>query len=430
METPTLEKHKLTQAPLMAFEIPKSLITLDVRAPLFMSAQTIVTAILICRTPKSSLLRPACLPVLVYLMYLAWQATASFTGQSVLYSFWWVGPYANIFHCMNNLYFHSLDKSDIRHEMRAWETSHSRSRPTPADPGLMRSVYFTTTMLLSFRGVGTTHQIRHIPPFPGGVVPSRTRFLWRQILIVALQYIVMDLLGSSPPPPEVADGWAEGKEWLWVSSLNPHSVTSQDLKTRLIGCTMNWYIVGRVMNDIWYRVFSIIFVGSGLTEPGQWPPLYGSYRDTQTLRGYFGKFWHQTLRWPFQGVSSYITRQILGLRRGTVERYANIFLVFFLSGTLHSILDVAFGGRWNPSGGLLCFSLLPVGMVLEDVIQRLWYGPSRASSSQTTWFARAAGHVWVIFFLAFWTPVFNYPLQRIDGNPTYLVPWSIVGNFV
>ncbi|THC96848.1 hypothetical protein EYZ11_003672 [Aspergillus tanneri] len=239
----------------------------------------------------------------------------------------------------------------------------------------------------------------------------------------------MDLLASSPPPPDVVNSWAYGKEWLWIRALNPHPVTLDDLRNRLIGCTMNWYIVGRVMNDIWYRVFSVIFVGLGISEPKQWPPLYGHYCDTSTLRGYFGTFWHQTLRWPFQGISNYISHQVLGLARGTVSRYVNLFIVFFLSGTLHSILDVAFGGHWYPAGGLLCFFVfLPAGIVIEDVVRWAWRRlVARHSNSQNGgWLVRIIGHLWVIFYLALVTPIFNYPLQRIEGNPTYLVPWSLV----
>ncbi|KAA8645299.1 uncharacterized protein ATNIH1004_006718 [Aspergillus tanneri] len=269
-------------------KVPSSFFFQDVPAPLFMAAQTAVAAILICLTPRSSFLRPACLPILIGLMYLSWQMALAFTGQGVLYSFWWVGPYANIYHCMNNLCLHPLDDSDIRHEMSLQSVRDKRKQRSADHPGLFKRVLFTISMLFSFRGIGTTHQVSYIPPFPGRVVPSRARFLLRQCSLIALQYLIMDLLASSPPPPDVVNSWAYGKEWLWIRALNPHPVTLDDLRNRLIGCTMNWYIVGRVMNDIWYRVFSVIFVGLGISEPKQWPPLYGHYCDTSTLRGYFG----------------------------------------------------------------------------------------------------------------------------------------------
>lgn len=136
------------------------------------------------------------------------------------------------------------------------------------------------------------------------------------------------------------------------------------------------------------------------------------------------KFWHQTVRWPFQGASSYFTRRILRLPQGVIERYANITAVFFLSGTLHSILDVAFGGQYDPAGSLLCFGLLlPLGIIFEDTAQWAW---RRATGVRAGLFGRMVGHLWVALYLALVTPIFNYRLQRIPGNPTYLVPWSVI----
>ncbi|KAJ4153656.1 hypothetical protein LMH87_010136 [Akanthomyces muscarius] len=415
-------------SPPMAFEIPKSLVTWDVRSPIIFAAQSIITAALICTTRKSSLLRPAVLPVLVWLMFRSWEAAPAFTGQGVLYSFWWVGPYANIFHCMNQLCLYPLDSADIKHEMGLQATRENAEKANghteKTSPGLFSQLWFTTAMLFSFRGIGTTHQISYIPAFPSGVVPSRIRFLTRQCFMILIQYLIMDVLASSPPPPDVVDSWAEGKEWLWISSLNKHAVTAADLQNRFVGCAMNWFIVGRVMNDIWYRIFSVIFVGLGISKPGQWPPCYGNYNDTCSLRGYFGKFWHQTVRWPFQGASSYFTRRILRLPQGVIERYANITVVFFLSGTLHSILDIAFGGQYDPAGSLLCFGLLlPLGIIFEDTAQWAW---RRATGVRTGLFGRVVGHLWVALYLALVTPIFNYRLQRIPGNPTYLVPWSVI----
>ncbi|CZT16514.1 uncharacterized protein RCC_12012 [Ramularia collo-cygni] len=408
----------------MAFEIPTTLVSLDLRAPLYMALQTIIAATLICSTPRDSILRVASLPLFIYLMLQSWEAAAAFTGQGVLYSFWWVGPYANIFHCMNNMVLHPLDSDDIHLEMRKWEKKPLK----PAGASLLNRIIFTTATLFSYRGINTTWQIGYVPEFPGNVIPTRARFLFRQCWMIALQYLIMDVLASSPPPADVVESWANGKEWLWLS-LNPHRVTTGDLFNRLVGCTMNWFIVGRVMNDIWYRVFSVIFVGLGLSQPKQWPPLYGNYADTFTLRRYFGRFWHQTVRWPFLGVATYISRRVLGMTKGVADQHTRNFIVFFLSGTLHSILYVAFGGSWNPAAGLISFCSFPLGIMFEDAVQSVWRRSMGRSDSNKVWFMeRAVGHVWVVIFLSLVSPIFNYPLQRIEGNPTYLVPWSVVHN--
>ncbi|KAK4184511.1 membrane bound O-acyl transferase family-domain-containing protein [Podospora australis] len=408
----------------MAFTVPQTLISTDFRAPLCMAAQSLITAILINSTPKkSSLMRLASLPILISLMLQSWATAASFTGQSVLYSFWWVGPYANIFHCANNLLLHPLDSNDVQHEMQLQQ--RRRNIKSTSSPGFLQRIIWTLTLLFSFRGLGTTKQISYIPtPLPS---PSRFKFLARQITLIALQYTIINLLASSPPPPSIVEGWAEGKEWLWIPSLNPHHqpVTKADLINRLVGCTMNWFVVGRCMNDIWYRIFSVLFVTSGISPPEKWPECFGTYADTYTLRGYFGKFWHQTLRWPFSGVAAFLSRRVLRFRPGgKADWYINLWVVFFLSGTLHAILPMAFGRVWQPAGCLLTFGLfLPLGIVFEDFVRGMW-----GKKGRPRWFERVVGHLWVVFYLALVTPVFNYPLQRIEGNPTYLVrpEWSLV----
>ncbi len=147
----------------------------------------------------------------------------------------------------------------------------------------------------------------------------------------------------------------------------------------------------------------------------------------------FSKFWHQLLRWPFQDISSYVSRQVLGLPHPSLlERYVNISIVFFLSGTLHSFLDVAYGMQWNLSGGVYCFLIMVLGIILEDGVQWLWRNVQPLQETGTKdvrWFEMAIGYVWVWLWMVAVTPVYNYPLQRIENNPTYVLPWSGVKHF-
>lgn len=265
----------------MAFDIPSTLITADIRAPLCFLGQTTLSSILICTTPKHSVLRPAILPVLATLAYCSYYTSAKFTGQAVLYSWFIVGPYANIYHCWNVLCLHSLDNDDILEEMVRRERA-SKQVSFPA------RVFFTTATLLSFRGIGTSWQISGVPSMSPSSVNSRFRFIFRQAGITVLQYLVMDFFTSMEPTPEMAESWAEGKEWLWIKSLNPHPVTTNDLVSRAMGATLGWFVVGRIMNDVGYRIISIIVVSLGISAPEQWPPVFGSYSDCYTLRGYFG----------------------------------------------------------------------------------------------------------------------------------------------
>ena len=197
----------------------------------------------------------------------------------MLYLAFSVGSYVNVFVCFNHLCLHPLDDTDVRREMSKWKT-------TSANPGLTERLYFTTAMLWSFRGIGTSFEIKSLPRFSGNVVPSKHRFLMRQCFLIIVQYLLLDLIMSQPQSPETAEAWAEGKEWLWLP-LNPHPVTTADLISRSLGTFMGWFLMGRILVDIWYRVFSVIWVGLGISEAKQWPPMYGNYSDCYTLRRYF-----------------------------------------------------------------------------------------------------------------------------------------------
>ena len=244
-----------------------------------MALQSIFSAILICSTSKNSLFRKASLPILLYLSYVCVQTASAFTLQLMLYLGFAVGSYVNVFHCFNLVCLHPLDNDDMRREMRfqKWSTN---------DPTFLERIYFTTGTLWSFRGVGTTYQIRSLPKFVSGVVPSKNVFLLRQCGLIALEYLFMDFMTSRPQTPEIESGWAEGKEWLWLPP-NPHPVTAADLGSRVLGTIMAWFLVGRMMLNTWYRVFSVIFVGLGISSVQKWPPMYGPYSECFTLRRYF-----------------------------------------------------------------------------------------------------------------------------------------------
>ncbi|KAM0713939.1 hypothetical protein Q7P37_010902 [Cladosporium fusiforme] len=405
----------------MSFDIPSTLITTDIRAPLCFLGQTTLTSLLICTTPKRSLLRPAILPVLTILAYCSYYTSAKFTGQAVLFSWFIVGPYANIYHCWNVLCLHPLDNNDILREMARWKRAS-----TPA--ALYGRIFFTTATLLSFRGIGSSWQIPGIPPVRPRSTNSRAQFIGRQASITIIQYLIMDFFVSMEPSPEMAVTWAEGKEWLWIPSLNPHPVTTDDLVSRAVGATLGWFVVGRIMNDVGYRIISIIAVGIGLSAPEQWPPVFGSYSDCYTLRGYFGKFWHQLLRWPIQDVSVWITQDVLHIpRRSVLNRYAKISLFFFISGTLHLLLDTAWGIPWQKSGSLQCFMILAMGIVVEDGVRAVWRRlMKRNTAAPPTMFERAVGYLWVWTSLVIVSPIFSFPMQRLEGNPTYMMPFSVV----
>lgn len=146
---------------------------------------------------------------------------------------------------------------------------------------------------------------------------------------------------------------------------------------------------------------------------------------TKTLSS---KFWHQLLRWPIQDVSAWITQDVMHIsRRSMLSRYAKISLFFFISGTLHLLLDTAWGIPWQQSGSLQCFMILAVGIGLEDAVRAVWRSMMGKSwTAPATLFERAVGYLWVWLILVAVSPIFSFPMQRLKDNPTYMMPFSVV----
>ena len=83
---------------------------------------------------------------------------------------------------------------------------------------------------------------------------------------------------------------------------------------------------------------------------------------------------------------------------------------------------------WRLSGAMQCFLLIVPGIIVEDGVQWLWYRliAKRSDFSYIQTFGKLIGYVWVFLWLTLVTPMHNFPLMRIEHNPTIIVPWSVV----
>lgn len=79
------------------------------------------------------------------------------------------------------------------------------------------------------------------------------------------------------------------------------------------------------------------------------------------------------------------------------------------------------------AGSFIFFLLQPLGIMLEDGMQRLTLhdGPTSISERRVR---RAMGYVWVVVFLAWSTPSWFYPQQRLGVDPGDLLPFSLGGH--
>lgn len=407
------------------------------------SALILLTACVICYTPKRSLWRPAVAPIVLYTAYQTWLAL-DFFNENQLMNPMTAGFVAGFgLHHLNLLCTSPLDIDDIQRDMRT-NTNPVNKSAVPTTSPFRRTLYILTTL----RGIETSHEVKNVN-HGRETSESRTTFLLRTLVIVTVKYLVLDLMTFQPPSPEDTHRmFGEGKEYLLFRPDSLPPPTIQDVLTNLGVTLLGWGPIGSWFIEVHYRILSLISVGLAVSLPHQWPPLFGSITEAYTLRQFWGSvhpihvshpsqrsawltplprnFWHQLFRWPMQGISAFLCRDILRLPRPSlVERYLNITLVFCISSCLHLAIDGRAGIMLPQTGSLRCFLIQPVGIILEDGVQALYRRLHGGNAPQSKW-TRMVGYIWVWTFLSLVAPMYNFPLFRYQDPARNGVPIPVL----
>ncbi|KAI2731882.1 hypothetical protein CBS147332_1021 [Penicillium roqueforti] len=283
--------------------------------------------------------------------------------------------------------------------------------------------------LITFtRAVNTPRQVKNVPPFPAyytkrdpKVIP-RGRFLVRETAIAVWQFLVLDICTglilkqamNDQDEGKTSSSGILGLEWI--------------TKT-LIQVAIAWLVVCRILISFYYRVASIIFVGLG-DSPLNSPPIIGRTADVYTLRTFWGKFWHQMLRLPLTSTSNFLARDVLRLPRSSlVERYTNVFIVFFFSGLIHVVLDSLRDVSPREPGTMSFFLSFVIGYIIEDGVQALWKRTrgSRDNIGLPTWWQKTIGYCWVLTWLGVTSPwYFRTKMLKPEQHMVW-VPFSVAG---
>lgn len=141
----------------------------------------------------------------------------------------------------------------------------------------------------------------------------------------------------------------------------------------------------------------------------------------------YRSFWHQCLRQPLTAVSNYILRDLLCLPRPSIlERYTNIFLVFFQSAILHVLVDIVNGIPAQYSGSLPFFSSFALGIMIEDGVQHVYKRLVRSDRKMVSLLERAVGYSWVMVWLGVVSTWFIHPaMQNTPPHEAGMIPFSI-----
>lgn len=114
-----------------------------------------------------------------------------------------------------------------------------------------------------------------------------------------------------------------------------------------------------------------------------------------------------------------------------MQRYTNVFIVFFCSGVLHLVLDIVQGIPAQESGAMLFFTTAPLGLMIEDGIKALWNSVSKSSEPskkihKPLW-QRVLGLLWSMAWLGITSTGFFYP-QVVRPQNQGLVPFTVASH--
>jgi hypothetical protein len=248
------------------------------------------------------------------------------------------------------------------------------------------------------RCIDTPYRVRGIPSWDASRpswVPSRKHAIYLKLTSFVVGYLVRDVLLT--------------------------------LVLGRVSIGLFWAIYYRFYLDYTAQIMGALALSLSTddTDVQSWPPLFGSFWDTSTVRGFWGKFWHQHLRFTLTSFSDSLCKDILRLH-GAVQRYTNIFVVFALSGTMHLAQDLVFGFSWRQSGAMVFFCAQAVGIMVEDAVQSIWrrvdgrVGDEK--NAPTPMWAKVFGWAWTWVFLTYTCNVYMAPYEPIFGE-IYKLPF-------
>lgn len=319
--------------------------------------------------------------------------------------------------CLTKL---SYDREDAVARGRTYRSRWSSMSTQTSFSDTMGSRFqFGLRNLWNMRGIGTTAQIAVLPPWSTEdpkFIPSPEREVHRHLKNIILSYLVLELFSFQPSPDMKM--LARRNEGLFgrLSEITAEEAIFRFFFT--IGFWVNSFCIIQFINSL----FCLVYVGFEMYPVRQVPPIWGRLSDAYSVRQFWGKTWHQTLRRPLTSVSNFIMHDFLRFRKGSLfARYSKLLICFLISGAFHYPADLALGIPATQSNAITFFATTALVIMLEDGIQHIFH---RIGGGGSKW-SRYLGYAWVCCYLYWLTPAWGFPAARVVRPRDRLVSFSI-----
>ena len=169
-------------------------------------------------------------------------------------------------------------------------------------------------------------------------------------------------------------------------------------------------------------VLAIFFVLSGIDQPADWPPLFGSLTEATSLRKFWSHFWHKLAIRPYKNYGRVVAGHLFQLESRSVPFNAVVaFVIFGLSGFTHAV--VAWHGGYQDWyleiwWFLLNFFACSVETLFLSSIRTLakqmgW--SNELHEIEQSWFGYFVGYTWVFAFFFWSVPKWKYPRLELQA---------------
>ena len=288
-------------------------------------------------------------------------------------------------------------------------------------------------LLCNGRGIGTSWEIpqlrrKRIPPVPilldktdHVIIPtvtkqSRTWPIIRWAAHLILYYLLLcfwqEFRWTAFLDLEASD--IEPNKEVFIRRLlgiYPDRVTSHELFVRL-RMLINFILSDYLKLNMMHCLCAIISVSTGLDDPSEWPPFFGSL-PVRTVRAFWAEFWH-TLVYAGGVANAKVILGWIGISgKGVGVRFAGNWLVFAMSGALHGIVEM-YLMDCGATRSLLWWLMQPLAFVLEEAVSQAWKNVmSRYRERKVVkGFEMVVGWMWVFAWFFWSVPKMIYPLYN------------------
>ncbi|CAH0057495.1 unnamed protein product [Clonostachys solani] len=276
--------------------------------------------------------------------------------------------------------------------------------PSNPPPGPMAGAWLQALALIfNPRRIGTKWEVKGIAK--RSKAQGRFGFVFRSMLKALSASTIIDVILRLPPKPE-PHLLEPGKETLHAF----WTLSAEDIVFRFMVVLMFTIITCLTVICMYYFAAGLT-VAIGLNKPESWPPIFGSLRNAYTIRGLWGRTWHQVLRRVVVAFGDFTSDHILCIPRGSpLSRLSRLFFPFFMSGTLHYIMELKDDGLAQGRFGVLIFFLLqPLGILFEELVQYTCSGLFPRTIQRTI------GYIWVGAW--FWWSMAGFCFEQSRTNP-------------